>query len=440
MIIQNLLQSCKIGKEKKQKDGSPYPVSILDGSRPSFAELQFVLFCIVLGGIGIGEYLIFRDNQTRLIDGVGDVDGVAGGVLSRVASGAGNPRHGMVKPRVLSNSRSGFFSLWDLHRTLSSSWTPYLTIKTNAYHFCKLSLVKAPTAVQTQDANALSVDPVNQLTSTSEHNGGFDVEPKETVDGQTLEGIRGGSADNVRDDLLEYSVGKEDSIISEGLKYMAIAGEQTSEVEIWNLNTAERIARLPQSSNGGSESYSAKSRGMCMCVQAFVPSETQGFLNVLAGYEDGTIVWWDVRNPGVPFALVKAHSEPDGISYMYIDAVLSVAIDGPCTGSISGSADSRIIFLSLDRQTASCLVKREISLERPGIASVTIRADGKIAATAGWDHRVRIYNYRKGNALAILKYHSAMCNAVAFSTDCKLLASSSEDATVALWELYPPQS
>ncbi|KAK9164401.1 hypothetical protein Syun_005303 [Stephania yunnanensis] len=275
-----------------------------------------------------------------------------------------------------------------------------------------LALHGAPTAVQTQDADALSVDPVNQLTSTSEHNGGFDVKPKETVDGQTLEGIRGGSADNVRDDLLEYSVGKEDSIISEGLKYMAIAGEQTSEVEIWNLNTAERIARLPQSSNGGSESYSAKLR-------------------------DGTIVWWDVRNPGVPFALVKAHTEPDGISYMYIDAVLSVAIDGPCTGSISGSAESRIIFLSLDHQTASCIVKREISLERPGIASVTIRADGKIAATAGWDHRVRIYNYRKGNALAILKYHSAMCNAVAFSTDCKLLASSSEDATVALWELYP---
>ncbi|KAK9129595.1 hypothetical protein Sjap_010082 [Stephania japonica] len=297
--------------------------------------------------------------------------------------------------------------------------TPYLTIKTNAYHFCKLSLAKAPSAVQTRDADALSVDPVNQLISTSEHNGGFDVEPKETVDVQTLEG-----------NPLESSVGKEDSISTEGLKYMAIAGEQTSEVEIWNLNTAEKIARLPQSSNGDSESYSAKSRGMCMAVQAFVPSETQGFLNVLAGYEDGTIVWWDVRNPGVPFVLVKAHSEP----------VLSVAIDGPCTGSISGSADSRIIFFSLDHQTASCLVKREISLERPGIASVTIRADGKIAATAGWDHRVRIYNYRKGNALAILKYHSAMCNAVAFSTDCKLLASSSEDATVALWELYPPRS
>ncbi|URE35950.1 WD domain, G-beta repeat [Musa troglodytarum] len=358
-----------------------------------------------------------------------------------------------------SQGRDGTCKCWEIEES-GLSRKPLVTFRTNTYHFCKLSLVKTPASTELLGQN--SVDPldVKSACSTNDHK----------VHRETLDSEEGGRyfPDVNSDETSPKQI--EGFNTARGSMLMAVAGEESYQVKIWDLNSGQWLMCLPQISDAIStespikrrENFPSKETYLQLHKKEDASKEHQDAPQLL-NYEDGSMLWWDIRKPVTPLCSVKFHSE----------AVLSLALDGLCNGGISGAADNKVVLFHLDHRKGTCTIRKEISLDHPGTAGTSIRADSKIAATAGWDqsgilnylhsqaapwrfylpviskrclnpkpllHIVRVYNYWKGNALAILKYHSGLCNAVTFSTDGKLMASCSQDSTVALWDLYPPLS
>ncbi|XP_052159820.1 protein DECREASED SIZE EXCLUSION LIMIT 1 [Oryza glaberrima] len=368
----------------RRRRPAPDPVAVLRGHRAAVNDVCFhPSLPLIFSGAADGELRVWDTASHRTVSSVWAHGGSAGVYSVAASTRLGN--------KIISQGRDGSCKCWEIEEAGLSRRALY-TIRTSTYHFCKMSLVKSTCSTCCTQSGLISAT--------------GDIESQSTVTEE-----------------------RELGTCCKGPNIMAIAGQESSQVELWDIDNAIKVMCLPETGSANLADHPTKQRGLCMAVQAFFPCGA-AYVNILSSYEDGSTLLWDVRNPGLPVSSVKYHSE----------SALSIAIDGLCNGGISGGADDKIVMFGLDHQKGAFILRKEIKLERPGIAGTAIRPDNKIAATAGWDHRIRVYSYSKGNALAVLKYHSASCNAVTFSPDSKLLASCSADTTVALWELYPPKT
>jgi WD40 repeat protein len=104
---------------------------------------------------------------------------------------------------------------------------------------------------------------------------------------------------------------------------------------------------------------------------------------------------------------------------------------------MSGSADSTLGFFREDAAAGRLEFLGSQTLPSAGISDIAIRRDARVAATAHWDGRVRLWHARKRAPLGVLRYHSKAAAAVALGgARGGLLATGGRDGAVAVWSVY----
>ncbi|KAL2092200.1 hypothetical protein ACEWY4_011998 [Coilia grayii] len=202
-----------------------------------------------------------------------------------------------------------------------------------------------------------------------------------------------------------------------GSSLLAYASEQMEEVKVMELPSKVPVSSLKPD----------KKLGMVMCLKMWQPDSGEGPL-LVAGYEDGSLVLWDV-SLGRPLSSLSVHPEP----------VMCLTFDPSRQRGVSGSAENIIRSWALDGQL-NLQQQETVELLNPGISQLCVRGDGKILASAGWDHQVRVFGWKKLKPLAVLKCHSDMVLSVAFSDHSdpakRLMAAGSKDQRISFWSIY----
>ncbi|XP_067910776.1 guanine nucleotide-binding protein subunit beta-like protein 1 [Heterodontus francisci] len=167
--------------------------------------------------------------------------------------------------------------------------------------------------------------------------------------------------------------------------------------------------------------------GMPMCLKLWQPRSCSRPL-LLVGYEDGSVTLWDLSEKKM-LSRLACHNEP----------IMCLDFDPEKVKGISGSSEKVLSSWELDEQQ-NLKLQKTVALVNAGIADTCIRHDKKILATAGWDHRVRVFGWKKLKALAVLPYHTASVHCVTFSDHVVLserfMAAGSKDQRISLWSLY----
>ncbi|EME78905.1 uncharacterized protein MYCFIDRAFT_43661 [Pseudocercospora fijiensis CIRAD86] len=194
--------------------------------------------------------------------------------------------------------------------------------------------------------------------------------------------------------------------------FIGTPGVEDGHINVTSLPDEDRLATIPNPKD--------ESTGMVMSIDlAFHPESKQ--LLILGGYESGHACVWSQQDGRRQWQLTymrKGHTQPV--------LSLDIALDHKCF--FTSSADAIIGRHPLNDGDEN-LPAKTVQTKHAGQQGLTVRNDGKIFATAGWDSRIRVYSVRTMKELAVLKWHKEGCYAISFA---KVAKSAAESATLGM--------
>lgn len=167
--------------------------------------------------------------------------------------------------------------------------------------------------------------------------------------------------------------------------------------------------------------------GYLMCMK---PIKFSNQLYVLAGYESGTFLTWDLRMNSV---INIAQFEECPIAFDF------------CSESnrgIYGNATDKLGIFGYQRNEMKLIGRGDICIKNAGINCIRIRKDQKIFSAGGVDGRVRVFSWKSLRPLTVLTDHRAAVNDITYSCGkvdlwkSQIMATTGNDGQISLWNLY----
>lgn len=169
--------------------------------------------------------------------------------------------------------------------------------------------------------------------------------------------------------------------------------------------------------------------GTVMCL---LPVEIKDKAYLLAAYEAGVLVLWDLDS-AKPVSHLQV--SPD-------ECLMSMDYDAYNNRGVCGGASDKIFVFSLDRPTMELRLTSEICIKNAGVSRLKIRKDLKIMVSAGRDGRMRVFSWKSLRVLAVLTEHRGELLDVIFSDEkvtmwnTVIMAAAGTDGKISLWSLY----